>query len=864
MKRILALFRRRNLDQRLNEEMDHHLALLKADFEAQGHSPEQAKILARRSFGSTESIRDQHRDARGLPWLEDALGDLKHALRQLRHAPGFTAIAILTMALGIGANTAIFTLVNAALLREAPYPQSERLKDLTRSYKGKVDWPVFDSRQFKEFRDNLKSFAYVAAMRDRGSMNWIQKDSALELKALRISADYFRALGIEPRSGRSFSRQEESAEPAPVAIVSHRYATLLGQTMNLGGKPHTVVGVLPEDFPNQQIDVYLPMPVQPVKDGDNTYVFGRLKPDATRIQANEEATALYRSLLKAEYPEYPLELGINLEPFLSAEGRGYRSPLYLLSGAAALILIIACVNLANLLLARSSVRVRELAIRSSLGAGRFRLARQMLVESTLLSLLGGLAGFGVGGLILPLLLYLSPVKLEELWTIRMDYTVFAYTVFVSLATGLLFGIVPAWISGHAQPIEAMKASGARTSSARGGALLRRSLVVAEIALSVILLAGAGVFLKILSDLLALPSGADESRVIAAQMSLRGERYDTSTKAARFFEAGLAKLQALPGVESASVTLALPLERGLNCSVLLAPEERKFINWRYKSPNYLESMRVPLLKGRYLSDLDHANSAPVAIVSEAFVNRYLKDRDPIGTQVVEQCGGKINRTIVGVVADVKTNSLRDKPAATMYVIITQANDAIVKASHTWFPMSWVVRARDDNKTIAKQIEQQLRAVDPLTPIHKYNTMEDLRARAVSNDRFLVYLIAAFAVLALALTTAGVYGVLTFVVSQGGMEYSIRLAIGAPIRQLALTIFGDGFRPAAIGLVLGSAAAFGLIRWLIHTVPGLLPQSNASFLYLAAPLACLFFAVFTDCLAPAVRVARLDPNESLSNT
>lgn len=382
-------------------------------------------------------------------------------------------------------------------------------------------------------------------------------------------------------------------------------------------------------------------------------------------------------------------------------------------------------------------------------------------------------------------------------------------------------------------------------------------------MSVILLAGSGLLLKSLFDLLALPSGADESRLIAAQMSLRGERFDSSAKASRFFKAGLAKLQSLPNIESASVTLALPLERGLNCSVSIDPSERKFINWRYTSPNYLEAIRVPLLKGRYLSDLDQTNSLPVAVVSETFVNRYLPGRDPIGVSVLEQCGGKINRTIVGVVADLKTDSLRGKVPPTMYVTIDQANDDIVKASHTWFPMSWVIRTRDQSDAIASQIEQTLRSVDSLTPIRKFNTMHDLRSKAVSNDRFLAYLIAAFASLALLLTTAGIYGVLSYVVSQRSPEFAIRLAIGAPIRKLALGIFSDGLRLAAIGLILGSIGAFALIRWLTHTVPGLLPPTGESLLWFLGPLACLILAVLAACLSPAIRVSRIDPNLALKS-
>lgn len=871
MKRLLALFRRSQLERRLAEEFAHHLASLEADLIAQGHSPTEAKRLARLEFGNAESIKDQHRDARGLPWLEDFLSDLRLAARQLRQAPGYCAIAILTMSLGIGANTAIFTLVNAALLKQAPYPDPTTLKDITRAFGGRLEWPVFDSRQFVELRDKATSFSYVAAMRDKGHLNWLQDRAALEIKVMRVSADYFRALGIEPQYGRSFERREESMANAPVAIVSHGFASRhlnnrLDQVLNLGGTPHAVVGILPAHFPAKDVEVYLPMEVRPIQDGDNTQVFGRLKPGVTNAQASEQCTALIQALIRSEYKNRAPQLRISMEPYGSVDGRQFQSPLMLLTGSVALILLIACANLANLMLARATIRVREMAIRASLGAGRFRLARQMIAESLLLSLLGGLAGLALAAVLLPLLIAASPVDIADLWSIRIDTTVFLYALSISIATGILFGLIPAWAVGNADPIEAMKDGGAKASSGRGSASFRRALVVAEIALSVVLLAGSGLLLKSLIELIALPSGVDESRVIAAQMSLRGELYNTSAKASRLFSAGLDKLRALPNVESAAVTLALPLERGLNCSVAIPlsmdrPERLKFINWRYTSSNYLEAMHVPLLKGRYLQPQDLANSMPVAVVSEAFVKRYLDGLEPIGMSVVEHCGGKTSRTIVGVVADLKTNSLRDKVPPTMYVPIEQATDQIVAAAHTWFPMSWVVRTKDSSSSISADIRAQLQAVDPLQPIHEFNTIEDLRNAAVSNERFLAYLIAAFALLALTLTSAGIYGVLSYVVSQRGMEFAIRLALGAPITQLSLSVLAQGLRLAAYGLLVGSGASYGLFRWLRSVSPDLIPPTNLNPALVAAPIAILALAVILACLAPAFRVARIHPNAAL---
>jgi predicted permease len=868
MKRLLALFRRRSMERRLDEEFSHHLEMLEAQFVEQGHTAEESRRLARREFGSLELHKDAHRDERGLPWVEDFATDLKLAMRQMRHAKGFCAVAVLTMGLGIGASTTIFTLVNAALLRESPFPDPSRLKDLTKASGNRIGWPVFDSRQFVELRDRTKSFEAVAAMRDKGSLSWVRNGVASELRVMRVSSDYFRALGIEPQYGRSFSRREEEVSDSGVAVVTEsllrkELAGRMGTTLNLGGKIYAVVGALPAAFPSKEVDVYLPMHVQAVQDGDNTLVFGRLRAGVPAAQAAEESTAILQNLIEREYKSKAPGLRISLERYGSSDGRSFQGILVLLSVSVGLILLIACANLANLMLARSSSRVREMAIRTSLGAGRFRLARQLLAESVLISLLGGLAGLCIASILLPLLIAGSPVDIDSMWQVRMDGVVFAYAMGVSLVTGIIFGSVPAWVAGRVDAVEAMKDGGSKESAGRGGTKLRRSLVVAEIAVSVILLASAGVLIRGLSDLLALPSGADETRVIAAQMSLRGERYNTSERASRFFEAGIARLTSISNVEGAAVTLALPLERGLNCSVMVPsakfrPDEFKFINWRYTSPSYLSLMRVPLLAGRHMDSRDQSKSPPIAVVSETFVKKYLEGRDAIGLTVVERCGGKTERTIIGVVADVKTNTLNQTVPPTMYIPVSQASDSIVNAAHTWFPMSWVVRTKDQGDGMMQRMEMELRATDPLQPVKQFTTIDALRAKAVQNERFLSYLVSAFALLAMLLTCAGVYGVLAFVVTQRSMEFAIKLALGAKPYRLALEVLRQGLVLSAAGLLFGGSGAVLLLRWLAKAFPTILPNTSLDPFLVGLPVLCLLAVVAVACLAPALRIARLDPN------
>lgn len=871
--RFLSWLRRRKLDARFDEEAAHHLEMLEADYRAKGHSAAEAARLARRDFGSMALHQDAHRDARGLPWLDDLWMDLRHAARQLRHSPLFCLIAVLTMGLGIGANTAIFTLVNAALLRESPYPEPHLLKDITRSTESATGYPVHDMRQFVELRNHASSFAYVAAMRDKGRMNWVQGNSASELRVLRVSAEYFQALGLPPRYGRSFTRAEESSPPASVAIVTEalleRTGGRLDATLNLGGQPHSIVGVVPAGFPVTDVDVFLPMAVAPVQDGENTLVFGRLKAGVAPQAAAQQATQIYRDLIRREYRPFRAPLRITLDRFGSSDGREFQTPLLILSGSVGLILLIACVNLANLLLARASSRSRELAIRASLGAGRFRIVRQLLVESLFLSLLGGLAGLALSKALIPLLVASSPVDLDSLWKLQMDSTVFGYALGISVVAGIVFGLLPAFTASRVEPAEVMKDGGAKGATGTSGLAVRRALVISEIAFSVILLAVSGLLVDGLLKLLALPSGMDESRVIAARMTLRGSRYNTAANAHQFFEQGIERLEQLPTVEAAAVTLALPLERGLNCSVRIPwaanrPEAGKFTNWRYTSANYLEVIRVPLLAGRYFTRADSAGAAPVAIVSDAFVRKYLEGKDPIGAQILETCGGRITRTIVGVVADLKTNTLKQQVPPTLYVPTPQATDTIVAAAHTWFPMSWVVRSRAEDTKLTAAIESTLHSLDPHQPVSAFVTMNSLRSDAVRLERFLAWLVSAFALLAMLLTCAGIYGVISYMVSQRSAECAIRLAMGASPIHLVLSLLGQAARLALVGLLVGAVVSAAVIRMLSANAPewiAALPSTPAVFV---VPLATLAAIVLLASLVPSLRLLRMDPSSLLRSS
>jgi putative ABC transport system permease protein len=857
--KLFNLWRRKALDARVEEEFEGHLAMMEDDLVRGGMSREEARAEARRQFGSPLGHREAARDVRGLPWLEEAWQDARFGLRQMRKAPVFTAIAILTMGLGIGANTAIFALVNAALLRMAPYPEAERLVEVTKTWKGRIGYPVFDSRQFLYLRDNLKGFATVAARRDTGRVALIEGNGAREIKVTKVSAEYFHALGIGPQAGRELSAEEDLPNAAKAAVVSARLwreldggAFATGKTLNLGGDVVPVVGVLGAQFPVKDVDVFLPAQAAPVGDGDNTVVFARLDDGVSEEQFNEKATAVFRALLAESYPKYPKDLAILTQPFGNI-GRGeLRLPLYVLSAAVGLILLIACANLANLLLARASARQREMSIRASLGAGRPRLARQLMTESLLLAAGGALAGLALAQGAIPLLLALSPVEsFATDWNVGIDGRVLAATALLAVLTGLLFGLAPAVLAGK------MAIAGRQVG---GGAVLQRALVAGEVALSFALLVLAGMLGQSLTNLMRSPSGVDESRVIAGKMSLRGERYDTAGESTALFERGMERIAGVPGVESVAVTMAMPLERGLNYSVTVPdavdrPEEGKFANWRYVSANYFRVMGMRLVRGR---EFHAQEGARVAVVSEEFERKYFGARGALGRTLVEKAGDPVTRMIVGVVADVKANNLRKESPPTVYVPVGQAQDTLVGAAHTWLPMTWVIRTRGAGENVIGEVEKAMRGVDPLVPFQGFQTMADLRGELARMDRFVAWLMTAFAGLAMALAAAGIYGVVSYLVTRRIPEMGVRLALGAPARELALGVIGQGLRWTAAGIVAGAGLAYGGAVWMrsfLYGVPTLDWRT-----YLACGLLLAGVAVLAG-LGPARRVLGVDPMRAL---
>jgi len=873
MTRFLNLFRRRRLDGQMDEEFQFHLDLLTTQFINKGMNREEAERQARRHFGSVDAVQEAYRDQRGVAWISDFLADLRHGARLLRRDPGFSAVAVLTMALGIGANSAIFSFVNAVYLRPAPYPNADRLVDVVNEVRGRWNGPTHTSRRYLYFKEHAKSFEEVAASRGGGATTLILGGEAFQVSSLRVSHNYFRALGVEPLAGRFFLSEEDEPGGEKVAILGHglwqrRFGgnlDALNQTIDVGGEAHTIVGIARAD-PVSRAGLFLPNRARPVNDGTNTTVIGLLREGVSMEQGSQDlnqAMQNYKREFAAEQRrEFHREATARAAPFGSWM-RQFSTPLGILSAAVALILLVACGNLANLLLARATARVREIAIRLSVGAGRGRMIRQLLAESLLIAFLGAVVGLLLARWTLPALVRLNPIPISTLTPITIDWVVVAFTAALAIGTTLLFGLFPAFAATRLNAHGALKETGSNCTARGRTGLLRKSLVAAEVALSLILLIGAGLLVRTLVKLISVHPGVDATNVLAAKMPMQGQRYGTTAKGAALFRRGLDRLRDNPAVEFAAVVNNLPMERGLNLVALIPGSESaddwKLIDWRFVSADYFRLLRIPLQAGRLFNEADSGNAERVAIVNQEFVRRYLGKENPVG-RLLQVVSGKSDphRTIVGVVGDVKSNNFRVPAQPTVFVPVDQATDEHFRIASGYFPVCWLIRGRDSRSNLTTFVESELKSLDPLQPVSGITPLEELRQTAVQSDRSMMILLSGFAILALVLSAAGIYGVMSYTVAQRAGEIGIRLALGASIPSMIGSVVRQGAVVAFLGVIAGVGAAIGLTRFLQAFMFGVKPADPLTFA--VASLFLLGVAAVAS-LVPALRIARLDPVRAL---
>lgn len=798
--------------------------------------------------------------------MESLKQDLYYGLRMLWKSPAFTLIAVIALALGIGANTAIFSVVNGVLLRPLPYPQPEQLAMvwLDNRRQGIRD-DITSYPNFTDWRDQSKTFQGMAAVRGI-SANLTGSGEPEELRGASVSSNFFQLMGVTPALGRGFTIEEEQPGKDKIVVLSHalwlrRFGGdpgILNKTIYLSGEANTVVGIMPPgfQFPGKTEIWGTLAPNDRLRAARGAFwlpVVGRLKPGVTRQQAQADMDVIARQL-EQQYPNANAGYGINVVPLLEQTVGNIKTALWVLLGAVAFVLLIACANVANLLLARAAARGQEIAIRAALGAGRWRIIRQLLTESILLSVIGGALGILLAVWGLHLLVSLGPANIPRLENVRLDSRVLGFTFGLSLLTGLLFGIVPALQTSQVGMNETLKEGGRSGTSGRRTQRIRSGFIVAEIALTLVLLVGAGLLIRSFWRLQQVSPGFRTDNVLTIQLRLPRTKYPEGAQIASFYQQLQERLSALPGVQAASATSTIMLPKLANSSNFTiegrpADPREQSLELPFDSvlPNYFQTMGIQLLQGRTFNALDGRDSQQVTIVNETFAKRFFPNNDPIGRRFTFGDGGNNPQwlTIVGVVRDTKRQGLDAPVRIESWLPISQA------PSRT---MTMVVRSAGDPLAISRSVREAVWALDKDLPIPKMETMEQVLSEQVAQRRLNMLLLGLFAALALILAAVGIYGVMNYAVTQRTNEIGIRLALGAQSRDVLRLIVGQGMKLAVAGVGIGLIATFAITRLMAGLLFGVSTTDPLTFTAIAILLAIV---ALLACYIPARRATKVDP-------
>lgn len=879
-----ALLRRRRMEDDLSTELRFHMDAYVDDLVARGTTRAEAMRRARIEFGPVEEVREECREARGLRWPDELRRNVRYALRVFRRSPAFTIAALATLALCIGANTAIFSVVDAVLLRPLPYPQPERLTMLGASMMrkgGKTGDPTLSHTGENWFlvRDHASALE-AAAFSGATGVNLAAGGKAEYVRQQRVSAGFFHVLGLGPALGREFTRDEDRPGGASVAVLSHALwtrafhgdASVLGRPIMLRGEPYTVIGVMPAGLrTSTPADVWTPLRATTNGEGGgwNYGIVARLAPGVSWAQAEAQARILGeeagRNLHRSAGLPPDVAVSMYLVPFQSGLTGEVRTPLYVIWAAVGAVLLIGCVNVAGLLLAQGASRTREVATRIALGGGRAAVVRQLLTESLVLALCGSALGvlFGYAGV---LALRRYALETMGIWqSIELNARVLGATGAMALLTSVLFGLIPALEAARTNLRPLLDRGGARGSSGGPRRWPRRVLVVGEVALSFVLLVTAGLLVRTFVNLMSLRPGFDSSGVLTAKISLLDARYSTSREVNRLMDQSLARIRALPGVTGAAAGLGLPYERPLNDGLRVldgpgADGEFHSVNLFYITPEYFRVLRIPLLRGREIADSDGPRTAPVAVVNEAFVERFLRGQDALGTHIG---GEKDSRAIVGVVGTVQQRDdwaafVAPAPRPAVYIPVTQTEDGFLQLVHTWFEPSWIVRTSGAPQSLIPGVTRAVEAVDPLLPFAGFQTMDEVRAGSMRAQRFHAILAGTLGALALLLAAVGIYGLVANSVAARTRELGIRMALGATNGSAMGGVIAEGVGLALAGVAAGiglSALAAGLLRSMMFGV------SATDAATLAATACGLLLVAAAASFVPALRITRLNPAETL---
>jgi predicted permease len=882
LSRLLNLFRSRAQSEReLSAELDSHLQLHIDDNLRRGLSPEQARRTAVLQLGGLEQTKERVRDQRSLPLLETLFHDLRYAARMLGRNPGFTAAAVLVLALGIGANTALFSVVNGVLLRPLPYPQPEQLVTLRESKPnfatGSISLP-----HFLDWQKDNRTFASMAAMRGGRSLVLTGLGDAEQLDCVMLTSGYFEQLGIRPVIGRTFTEGEEKIGAAPTVLLAARFwkrkfasdPAVLGKTVTLDGRAYTVIGVIPPNFDLlgrfRDIDVYIPIgqwnnPILMTRSaGLGISAIGRLKPGVTIDQARTDMQRVTQNLAAA-YPDTDKNIGAALIPFRKWNLGAVQSSLFLLFGAVAFVLLIACVNVANLLLARSTTRSHEFAIRSALGAGQSRIVRQLLVESVLLAFIGGAVGFLLAAFATQGMLHALPTALPRSAEVSIDARVFLFALVLSLTAGVFFGLAPAFKIASRDLGQTLQEGGRSQSGRRQR--LQGALVAAEIALALVLLIAAGLMIRTLAALHNVNPGFDTAHVLTFGLSLPPSRINADAATVRAaFRNVQQGFEAAPGVQSIAYSWgALPLGNDDEWLFWIdgqpKPATKSEMNWTIDyvvGPGYFKTLGIPLESGRLFTDRDHERAPRVAVVDDVFAKKFFPKDNPIGQRLHLNESDETTE-IIGVVAHVNQWGLDSDASqelrAQLYVPFMQLGDKNMAQAGSGIG---VLARADRPAQIFDSIRQASNQMSADQVVYGAQTMDERIADSLADRRFSMILLGLFAALAVLLETVGIYGVISYIVSQRTREIGIRVALGATRGNVLRTVLFQGAKMTALGIVIGLVLSVAVTRLLATLLFGVTATDPLTLAGVAVVLGSVSLAA---TYIPARRASELDPTTAL---
>ncbi len=820
--------------------------------------------------------------------MGNLIADVRHSFRTLVKSPGFAIIAILALALGIGANTAIFSVIDRVMLRPLPFPDSERVMRLQRHFPN-GDGPSVSIPKFMAWKQS-RAFQSMAAY-DFGSvgMNLGAGDRRDPLNAVHVTAGFFDVFGVKPILGRTFSAQEDLPNAGKFVVLTYNLwntrlsadRQIAGKTVLLNSEPYTVSGVLPEWYqPDPPTDLYLPQQFDPNSNnqGHIYYVAGRLGPGVS-IESAQAELKVISDRFRASDPIFMDKTEtVGVIPLRVAIAGEVKLALMILAGAVGFVLLMACANVANLLLARAAGRHRELAIRTAVGASRGRIVRQLLTESMMLAVAGGAAGLALGAAGIRILLAFSPGNIPRVNDPEhpvaslslIDWRVLAFLFGISLLTGVLFGLLPAIRVSRLDVNSALKESSSRSGTGLKHNRIRSLLVIGEVAFAIILLTGAALMIRTFAGLRSVKSGLDPVNVLTMQTALSGSRYATTAQVENTVRQATERIESLPGVEFASASLVIPMGgSAIDLPFIIdgrVPAQGKYEGdeqWRFVSPHYFEALHIPLLRGRTFDRRDTGKSDRVVIVNEAFAKKYWPQGDPLGQRITIGHGLGADfeeppRQIAGIVGSVTEAGLNNGLVPTMYVPEAQLTDGLTKLANSLLPMSWIIRTKTDPLSAVSGIRHEFESMDgQLTP-SKILTMEAVIKDSTTRENFNMLMLTVFAAVALLLAAVGIYGLMSYAVEQRTQEIGIRMALGAGRVDMMKMILGQGMRLVIAGVFIGLAAAFGLTRLLGSLLFGVKASDPLTF---AAVAAILTAVALLAAFVPAQRATRIDPILSL---